>query len=156
MCAPIGLLRCSYDVLQDRCCDLPASDQHELQGQDPASPTINGSQLDQTEEWSPYPKIPAALRKDQYVSTSEADRPLLWPPVNIFHDGHLKYHKSYKGPRPISYVDTGAYVGGKRDYYEAFNKEELCWIRRIDHLLEFHGVARYLHARGKYVDPEDY
>jgi hypothetical protein len=107
--------------------------------------------MDQTEEWSPYPTIPAAPCKDQYLSPSEADRPLLWPPVNIrvFRDGHLKYHKSYKGPRPISYVDTGVYVGGKRDYYEAFNKEELCWIRRIDHLLEFH-------ARGKYVDPEDY
>jgi hypothetical protein len=53
-CAPIGLLRCSYDAhaaLQDRCCDSPASDQHELQGQDPASPSINCSQMDQTEEW---------------------------------------------------------------------------------------------------------
>ena len=155
---PIGLPRGSYDALQDCCCDSPASDQHELQGQDPTSPTINCSQMDQTEEWSPYPTIPAAPCKDQYLSPSEADRPLLWPPVNIrvFRDGHLKYHKSYKGPRPISYVDTGVYVGGKRDYYEAFNKEELCWIRRIDHLLEFHGIARYPHARGKYVDPEDY
>jgi hypothetical protein len=30
------------------------------------------------------------------------------------------------------------------------------WIRRIDYLLEFHGVARYPHAHGKYLDLEDY
>jgi hypothetical protein len=115
--------------------------------------------MDQTEEqsaWSPYPRIPAAPRKDQYVSPSEADRPLWRPPAKIFRDGCVQYHKAYKGPQPISYVDTGVYEGGKKDFFVAYNEAELRWIRRIDYLLEFHGVARYPHAHGKYVDPEDY
>jgi hypothetical protein len=33
----------------------------------------------------------------------------------------------------------------------AYNEEELRWIRRIDYLLEFHGVACYPDAHGKYV-----
>ena len=77
------------------------------------------------------------------------------PPVQIFHDGRLKYHKAYKGPRPISFVDTGVYAGGKRDYFVAYNEVELRWIRRIDYLLEFHGIARYPHAHGKYVGTAD-
>jgi hypothetical protein len=113
--------------------------------------------------------MPAAPRKDQYVSPSEADS-LLWrPPGKIFRYGRLKYHKAYKGPQPISYVDTGVYAGCKRDYFVAgvyagckrdyfvaYNKEELRWIRQIDYLLENHGVARYPHAQGKYVKPEYY
>jgi hypothetical protein len=41
------------------------------------------------------------------------------PPAKIFRKGQLMYHAAHKGPVPVAYVDTGLYLGGKHDYYEA-------------------------------------
>ena len=88
-----------------------------------------------------------APQKDQYISpsesesVSEAESP---PPLaKIFRRGQLMYHAAHKGPVPVGYVDTGLYLGGKHDYYEAYDKRDLLWARRMDHVLRTLGVQRW-------------
>jgi hypothetical protein len=57
------------------------------------------------------------------------------------------YHKTYDGPRPITYVDTTRHTrlfqGGPNDYIEAFNNEEvMIWLRVIRDLLDAHHIPR--------------
>ena len=96
-----------------------------------------------------YPTPPEAPRKDQYISESEeiseAESPLSRVPVKVFQNGKLLYHKSYKGPEPITFVDTGLYQGGRNDFYEAYNERDLCWVRRIDYLMDAHKIPRFCH-----------
>jgi hypothetical protein len=91
-----------------------------------------------------YPTIPAAPRKDQYVSESETtenyDR---FSPAKLFRNGKLMFHKSYEGPEPISYVDTGLYEGGRNDWYEAYDAVDLLWARRLDLILRLHNIPRW-------------
>lgn len=100
------------------------------------------------DEWSPYPTPPAAPRKDQFVSESDCSdnynsllrRP---PPSKLFRNGRLMFHKTYEGPEPISYVDTGLYEGGLNDWYEAYTESDLLWARRLDLVLERHNIRRW-------------
>ena len=100
-------------------------------------------------EWSPYPTPPAAPRKDQYISESEGStdkfdrqrRPP--PPAKLFRNGQLMFHRSYKGPEPIGYVDTGLYEGGNHDWYEAYTDVDLRWARRLDLVLQRHDIERW-------------
>jgi hypothetical protein len=118
----------------------------------PDSPDICCSQLrlQQYEEHirlSRYPTPPDAPRKDQYISPSESESvsaaESLPPPAKVFHKGLLMYHKAHKGPEPIAYVDTRLYEGGNHDYYEVYDKRDLLWARRIDHLLTCYQVPRW-------------
>jgi hypothetical protein len=52
------------------------------------------------------------------------------------------YHKAYNGARPITYVDTRLYQGGRNDYIEAFHDDELIWLRLIRDLLDAHKIPR--------------
>ena len=52
------------------------------------------------------------------------------------------YHKAYDGPKPITYVDTRLYQGGRNDYIEAFNQDEVIWLRRICDVLGAHNIPR--------------
>ena len=61
----------------------------------------------------------------------------------LFQKGRLMYHKAHKGPEPIAYVDTRLYEGGNHDYYEVYDKRDLFWARRIDHLLTCYQVPRW-------------
>ena len=94
---------------------------------------------------SPYPAPPDAPRKDQYdsESDSEAVSPLRRPPAKVFRRGKLMYHKRFKGQLPSTYVDTRLYEGGHDDYYEAYSRSDLLWIRRIHHLLDAPGIPRW-------------
>ena len=94
-----------------------------------------------------YPTPPPAPPKDQYIPPSESDaersdskRPR--PPAKVFRKGHLMYHKAYCGPRPITYVDTRLYQGGRNDYIEAFNDDDLVWVRTIRDLLDAHNIPQ--------------
>ena len=95
--------------------------------------------------FSAYPAPPEAPRKDQYdsESDSEAVSPLRRPPAKVFRRGKLMYHKRFKGQLPSTYVDTRLYEGGHDDYYEAYSRSDLLWIRRIHRLLDAHGIARW-------------
>ena len=117
-----------------------------------ASPEIYCSQLrlKETEEkigFSPYPTPPAAPRKDQYIQSSESasDSELEGPvhPAKVFRRGLLMHHVAYKGPKPISYVDTGFYEDGRHDYFEAYNERDLLWVRRMDYVLRRHQIPRF-------------
>ena len=96
-----------------------------------------------------YPTPPAAPRKDQYIPPSESEaessdteRPLRRPPAKVFRKGQLLYHKAYDGPKPITFVDTRLYQGGCNDYIEAFNEDELIWVRTIRDLLDAHNIPQ--------------
>ena len=95
--------------------------------------------------FSAYPAPPDAPRKDQYdsESDSEAVSPLRRPPAKVFRRGKLMYHKRFKGQLPSTYVDTRLYEGGHDDYYEAYSRSDLLWIRRIHRLLDAHGISRW-------------
>lgn len=105
----------------------------------------NESYLLQNAEQSRYPTPPAAPPKDQYISESESsdicNRPCRrQPPAKLFRNGQLWYHKSYKGPEPIGYVDTGLYEGGQHDFYEAYNEADAVWAKRLSLVLRRHGI----------------
>ena len=117
---------------------------------------------DEEAEWAPsyldqlsphYPTPPPAPHKDQYVppsdrdsqseaETSDSECPPRRLPAKVLHNGQLKYHKAYDGPRPITYVDTRLYQGGPDDYIEAFNDDEVIWLRVIRNLLDAHHIPR--------------
>lgn len=105
----------------------------------------DGSQQPNT-AWSRYPTPPAAPRKDQYISESESidnyKQPQRRPPAKIFRDGRLMFHKTYEGPVPIGYVDTGLYEGGSNDWYEAYNEADVLWARRLSLVLRRHNIPR--------------
>ena len=116
-----------------------------------ASPGVYCSQYRQQEyeeglRNARYPTPPEAPRKDQYVPESESEgssqSPLWQPPAKIFRNGTLHIHTKYKGPEPLTYVDTGLYEGGSNDYYEIFTDEDLCWGRRLNLVLKRHGIVR--------------
>ena len=114
----------------------------------PESPDSCGSQrrLQEYEDlirFSRYPTPPDAPRKDQYIpeSESEAESPRP-PPSKVFRDGKLMYHKTFTGQAPITFVDTRLYEGGHNDYFEAYNKSDIRWLRRIHYLLEAHNIPR--------------
>jgi hypothetical protein len=117
----------------------------------PASPEIYCSQLrfKETEEmigFSPYPTPPAAPRKDQYHSSESASDSEVQGPAlraKVFRRGMLMHHVAYKGPKPISYVDTGLYEDGRHDYIEAYNERDLLWARRMDYVLRRHQISRF-------------
>jgi hypothetical protein len=96
-------------------------------------------------KFSTYPEPPDAPRKDQHYleSESEAESSPWQPPVKVFRAGKLHYHKKFKGAVPITYVDTRLYEGGHDDYYEAHSPSDLCWVRRIRHLLDAHKIPRW-------------
>ena len=106
-------------------------------------------------DWSPYPTPPAAPRKDQYIPESEGSddeyerqrRPPL--PAKVFRYGQLMFHRTYKGPEPIGYVDTGLYEGGNHDWYEAYTDVDLRWARRLDLVLQRHRIERWHPAAGQ-------
>ena len=129
----------------------------------PASPTVYCSQfrLQQYQEQrerspndspsiSPYPTPPQAPRKDQHIwpTTSDSVSDCAEPYVGaraakVFHRGQLHIHKAYTGPEPVAYVDTGLYEGGQNDWYEAYSKDDIPWLRRIDFLLRRHNIRRW-------------
>ena len=47
--------------------------------------------------------------KDGYISESEDESQisLRQAPARVFRNGKLKIHKTYNGPVPLTYVDTG-------------------------------------------------
>ena len=93
---------------------------------------------------SRYPTPPGAPRDQPYPeSESEAGTPLRRRPAKLFRKGQLLYHKSFNGVEPITYVDTRLYEGGSNDYYEAYNRSDLRWVRRINNLLEAHNIPRW-------------
>ena len=117
----------------------------------PESPEICCSQLrlqeyEEQNEFSRYPTPPDAPRKDQHISESELEAESLRrrPPAKVFSNGKLMYHKTYKGPEPIAYVDTGVYEGGRNDYYEAYTESDLRWVRSIDYVLGAHKIPRWV------------
>jgi len=85
---------------------------------------------------SPVVAVPAAPRKDQFVS--ESDRPRRSQPVARVQDGTLYVHKKYEGRLPICYYDTGLRGYGPQDGYACFDRRDMLWARRlrfhIDHL----------------------
>jgi hypothetical protein len=63
-------------------------------------------------------------------------------PAKVLRNGQLMYHQAYDGPRPITYVDTRLCQDGTDDYIEAFNDEEVIWLRVIRDLLDAHHIPR--------------
>jgi hypothetical protein len=117
----------------------------------PESPEICCSQvrLQEYELSGRYPTPPPAPLKDQYIQPSESEaessdseRSLRQPPAKILRNGQLMYHKAYDGPKPITYVDTRLYQGGRNDYIEAFNQDEVIWVRKIRDVLDAHNIPR--------------
>jgi hypothetical protein len=104
------------------------------------------------QDWLPmdnhYPTPPPAPRKDQTpLSCSEYDAeydsdgdPRSPPPLKIFHNGRVYFHKSYKGPKPLGFVNTRLYEGGCRDFFVAYTETELVWARRMDYVLRRHNL----------------
>jgi hypothetical protein len=78
------------------------------------------------QDWLPmdnhYPTPPPAPRRDQTpLSCGEYDAeydsngyPRYPPPLKIFHNGRVYFHKSYKGPEPLGFINTRLYEGGRR------------------------------------------
>ena len=96
-----------------------------------------------------YPTPPAAPRKDDYIPDSESDsecsgkrqRPRA-PPVYIFRDGQLMFHKKYQGRTPFTYVDTRLYEGGRSDWYGVHTDRDLVWAQRLNLVLQRHNIPR--------------
>ena len=94
---------------------------------------------------SRYPTPPAAPPKDGYFAESEdeSQSSLRQAPARVFRNGKLKIHKTYNGPVPLTYVDTGVYEGGGNDYYEVHTQEDLCWARRMNFVMKHHRIPRW-------------
>ena len=94
---------------------------------------------------SRYPTPPAAPPKDGYFAESEyeSQSSLRQAPARGFRNGKLKIHKTYNGPVPLTYDDTGVYEGRNNDYYEVHSHEDLCWARGIDFVLKYHRIPRW-------------
>jgi hypothetical protein len=60
---------------------------------------------------SRYPTPPAATPKDSYIYEleDESQSPLRQAQARVFRHGKLKIHKTYNGPEPLTFVDTGVY-----------------------------------------------
>jgi hypothetical protein len=60
--------------------------------------------------WSSNPLEPICSLKDHYIPESESEgssQSQLWQsPAKIFRNGQLQFHKTYKGPVPLTYVNT--------------------------------------------------
>ena len=82
---------------------------------------------------SPVVAVPAAPRKDQYVTESESVycRPRRSQPATRIQDGELYVHKNYEGRLPICYYDTGLRGYGPEDGYACFNNRDMLWARRL-------------------------
>ena len=95
--------------------------------------------------WAPPPAPP----KDQHIPPSESEaessdseRPRCRPPAKVFRKGQLMYHKAYHRPRPITYADARLYQGGRNDYIEAFNDDDLIWVLTVRDLLDAHNIPQ--------------
>ena len=86
--------------------------------------------------------MPSDRDSQSEAETSDSECPPRRLPAKVLHNGQLKYHKAYDGPRPITYVDTRLYQGGPDDYIEAFNDDEVIWLRVIRNLLDAHHIPR--------------
>ena len=131
-------------------CTSPVDESDSVAASRSPSPAVVCSQyrLQQWEEGilsSRYPTPPAAPPKDGYIyeSEDESQSPLRQAPARVFRHGKLKIHKTYNGPVPLTYVDTGVYEGGGNDYYEAYTEQDLCWARRLDYVLKYHRIPRW-------------
>jgi hypothetical protein len=90
-----------------------------------------------------YLTPPPASRRDQTpLSCSEYDAeydsdsdPQSPPPLKIFHNGRVFSHKLYKGPKPLGFVNTRLYEGGRSDFFVAYTETELVWARSMDLVL---------------------
>ncbi len=95
---------------------------------------------------SRYPTPPAAPLKDDYIPDSESEgesqSSLRQAPARVFRNGELKVHKTYNGPVPLTYVDSGVYEGGRNDYYEVHTQEDFCWARSMDFVMKHHRIPR--------------
>ena len=69
--------------------------------------------------------------------------PLRQAPARVFRHGKLKIHKTYNGPVPLTYVNTGVYEGGGNDYYDAYTEQDLCWARSLNCVLKYHQIPRW-------------
>ena len=128
----------------------PVDDSDSVPASRSPSPAVVCSQyrLQQLKEGiisSRYPTPPAAPPKDGYIyeSEDESQSPLRQAPARVFRHGKLKIHKTYNGPVPLTYVDTGVYEGGSNDYYEAYTEQDLYWARRLDYVLKYHRIPRW-------------
>jgi hypothetical protein len=63
------------------------------------------------------------------------------PPLMIFQNGRVYIHKSYKGPKPLGFVNTRLYEGGRRDFFVAYTERDLVWARRLDYVLRRHNTV---------------
>ena len=83
--------------------------------------------------------LPAAPRKDQYVSESECSsycvseggRRYRSLPAKLCIDGKLFVHKDYTGRLPLCYYSTGLQEGSSHDLYECFDGRDIMWARRV-------------------------
>ncbi len=94
------------------------------------------------------PTPPPAPRRDQtplscseydaeYDSDGDPQSPL---PLKIFHNGRVYFHKSYKGPKPLGFINTRLYEGSRCDFFVAYTETELVWARRMDYVLQRHNL----------------
>ena len=130
-------------------CTSPVDESDSVAASRSPTPDVVCSQyrLQQLEEGiltSRYPTPPAAPPKDGYFAESEdeSQSSLRQAPARVFRNGKLKIHKTYNGPVPLTYVDTGVYEGGGNDYYEVHTQEDLCWARRMDFVMKHHRIPR--------------
>ena len=84
--------------------------------------------------------VPAAPRKDQYVSDSDSDSEYGRPrrrrlrrssPMTRVQDGELYVHKNFEGRLPLCYYDTGLQEYGPDDGYACFDMRDIRWARRL-------------------------
>ncbi len=54
----------------------------------------------------------------------------------LVHTSYIQFHTV------SSYVDTRLYQGGRNDYIEAFNDDNLVWVRTILDLLDAHNIPQ--------------
>jgi hypothetical protein len=131
-------------------CTSPVDESDSVAASRSPTPDVVCSQyrLQQLEEGlltSRYPTPPAAPPKDGYFAESEdeSQSSLRQAPARVFRNGKLKIHKTYNGPVPLTYVDTGVYEGGGNDYYEVHTQEDLCWARRMNFVMKHHRIPRW-------------
>jgi hypothetical protein len=74
------------------------------------------------------------------LSTTATAIPNLLPRSRSFTTGTSIFSKSYKGPKPLGFVNTRLYEGGPRDFFVSYTETELIWARRMDYVLRRHNL----------------
>ncbi len=100
-------------------------------------------QLEEGTLSSRYPTPHAAPPKDNYPKSElrakvRARCGSRWPRSSTMENS--RFHTTFNGPVPLTYVNNGVYEGGSNEYYEVHTRD---YLLSMDFVMEYHRIPRW-------------